>query len=67
MMKIISTRGRTIQAKQDRLRYLEEQFQIRTKALTDEEERAVHRAFEEIRRQLDAVLDSVGGKRGFHA
>ena len=51
-MKIISTRGRAIQKKKDHERRLEEQFLIAKQELTDAEKRAVHRAFEEIRRQL---------------
>lgn len=54
-MKIISTRGRVIQAKADRQRCLEEQFLVRDLALTKEEQIAIHQVFEEIRRQLDAI------------
>jgi len=55
-MKIVSSRGRAIQAKKDHQRRLEEQFLISKQQLTEDEKRAVHRAFEEIRRQLAGII-----------
>lgn len=54
-MRIVSTRGRVLIARQEYKRRLEEKFLLKPIELTDAEKQKVDRLFDIIRRELEAI------------